>query len=69
MSDEAPNFNRLVIFTNDPGEGVNYEAVGWILSTIEVLKFQPGLNPDLINSKRYALRFWRPDPPRQPELL
>ena len=56
-----------MVFTNQPGEGVNYESQGWTLSDIIVLKFSPGLNPDPLHPKLYALKFWRPAPPKQPE--
>jgi hypothetical protein len=69
MPDESPNPCRLVIFTNDPGEAVNYEQQGWKMSDMLVLRFYLGLDPDLLNPKRYCLKFWRPEPERQPELF
>jgi hypothetical protein len=68
MPDEAPKPNRLVIFTNLPDESLNPDPEIWTLSDMLVMKFKPGMN-DLMNPKRYALRFWRPAPPKQPELL
>jgi hypothetical protein len=69
MEEQSKNPCRLVIFTNHPEEAATYEAQGWTLSTVEVLKFQPGLNPDLLNPKRYALKMWKPEPEKQPNLL
>jgi hypothetical protein len=68
MPDEAPNPNRLIVFTNHPEEAVNYEAQGWTLSEILNMRCYPGLNPDILNRKQWGLRFWRPGPPKQPEL-
>jgi hypothetical protein len=66
---EEHNPNRLIIFTNEPGDAASYEAQGWTLSDMLVMKFHPGLNPDLLHPKLYGLRFWRPEPPKQGELL
>ena len=67
MPDEAPNPNRLIIFTDSPSESLNPDPKVWTLSDMLVLKFNPGMN-ELLNRKLYALRFWRPAPPEQPEL-
>ena len=68
MPDEAPNANWLVIFTNSPSESLNPDPSVWTMSDMLVLKFNPGMR-DLINPKLYAQRYWRPEPPKQPELL
>lgn len=68
MPEDFPNPYRLTVFTNDPGEAITYEAKGWTMSDMLVMKFFPGMN-DLMNPKLYALRFWRPVPPKQPNLL
>ena len=62
MPDEAPNPNRLVIFTDFPSEALNPNSTVWTLSDMLVLRFHPGLNTDLLNRKLYAIRFWRPGP-------
>jgi hypothetical protein len=67
MDGVAPNPNRLVIFTNSPNESLNPDPKVWTLSDMLVMKFHPGQN-DLINPKLYCLRYWRPAPPKQPEL-
>jgi hypothetical protein len=67
--DTVCNPYRLVIFTNNPGDPPPPSNPSWTLSDMLVLKFYPGLNPDLLNPKLYALRFWKPAPPKQPELL
>ena len=68
-SDTFDNPYRLVIFTNQPGDPPPPSNPPWTLSDILVLKFHPGLNPDLMNPKLYALRFWKPVPPKQGVLL
>ena len=67
MPDEAPNPNRLLIFTNEPSESLNPDPTVWTLSDMLVLRFYPGQR-ELMNPKLYAIRFWRPVPPKQPEL-
>ena len=59
---------RLTVFTNTPSESLNPDPGIWTMSDMLVLRFHPGLNPDLMNPKLYALRYWRPAPPEQPEL-
>ena len=68
IPNESTQSNRLVIFTNDPSESLNPNPTVWTLSDILVLRFHPGMQ-DLMNPKLYALRYWRPEPPKQPELL
>ena len=65
--EESPN--RLLIFTDHPSDAAAYEARGWHMSDMLVLKFYPTLNPDWKNPKRYGLRFWRPETPKQGVLL
>lgn len=69
MPEEVSNPNRLLIFTNQPADAAIYESQGWKLCELLVLKFYPTLNPDWKNPKRYGLRFWRPEPVKQPNLL
>ena len=64
MPDEVPNPNRLLIFTNEPSESLNPDPTVWTLGDMLVLRFHPGMR-DLINPKLYALRYWRPEPPKQ----
>ena len=68
MPNESPNPNRLVIFTNEPSESLNPDPKVWTMSDMLVLRFYPGMN-DLLNRKLYCLRFWKPEPPKQPNLL
>jgi hypothetical protein len=68
-ADTLVNPNRLMIFTNQPDEAPPPSNPAWILSTLYVMKFYPGLNPDLLDRKLYGLFFWRPEPTKQPELL
>lgn len=68
MPEESPNPNRLIVYTNQPGEAEQYEAKGWIMYDMLVLALCPGKQPDLIDRKLYAIRFWRPEPDRQTEL-
>jgi hypothetical protein len=68
-ADTLANPNRLMIFTNDPSEPAPTSNPPWILSTLYVMKFYSGLNPDLLDCKLYGLFFWRPEPKKQPELL
>lgn len=69
MPEEATNPNRLLIFTDQPSDAATYEAKGWHMSDMLVMKFYPTLNPDWKNPKRYALKFWRQEQPSQRELL
>jgi len=68
-SDTLANPNRLMIFTNDPSESAPPSDPAWILSTLYVMRFYDVLQPDILNRKRYGLFFWRPEPPKQPNLL
>jgi hypothetical protein len=69
MPDESDNC-RLTIFTNSPGDAATYEASGWKMSNLYVLKFSPAMQPDLIHRKLYAMQFWKPKRQlKQPELL
>lgn len=63
------NPNRLMIFTNHPEESPPASDPPWVLATIFVMKFYPGLNPDLLRPKLYGLFFWRPEPEKQPNLI
>lgn len=69
MTEEPLNPNRLLIFTDQPADAAAYESQGWKLCELLVLKFYPTLNPDWKNPKRYALKFWRPETPKQGNLL
>lgn len=60
---------RLMLFTNDPADPAPPANPSWILASIFIMKFHPGLNPDLLSPKLYGLFFWRPEPPKQGVLL
>ena len=64
--DPEPNPNLIVVPTNDPGATeAEYVALGWTCCDL----FSKRFNPDLCQGKLWAIRFWRPEPPQQPELL
>jgi len=58
----------MTVFTDSPSESLNPDPKVWTLSDMLVLKFNPAQR-DLMNPKMYALRYWRPAPPEQLELL
>jgi hypothetical protein len=68
LPDDDANPYRLTVFTNTPSESLNPDPEVWTLSDMLVLRFYPGMN-ELLNRKLYAIRFWRPEPPKHLELL
>jgi hypothetical protein len=68
-ADALVNPNRLTVFTNHPDESLNPDPKVWTLSHMLVMRFYPGMQESLIDRKLYAIRFWRPEPEKQPNLL
>lgn len=61
-----PAHESLTVPTNDPGACEQEQrAKGWKLDNIFVGRF----HPSMCEGRLYALRFWRPVPPPQMELL
>ena len=68
MEEQSDNPYRWTVLTNDPSEPPPPADPPWRLIGLWVLKFHPTMNdPD--NPKLYALRYWRPEPEKQPNLL
>lgn len=68
MKDEVrePTLTSLTVPTNDPGAcEKEFRAQGWKPDNLFVGLFYP----KMCDGHLYALRFWRPIPPLQGELL
>ena len=64
------NPNQPLVLTDDPGAcEAEHKAQGFRLLTLYVLRFHPAMQPDLIDRKCYAMKFYRPAQDPQGQLI
>ena len=61
----------VIVPTNDPGAtSTEYESKGYHVGSIYAKPNHRALcDPNLDGGKMWAISFWKPDPPKQPELF
>ena len=66
MPEEPYNLEVIVVPTNDPGgTEAEYRALGWKCCDLLAAPW----HREICEGKQWAVRFWRPAPTKQPELL